>query len=168
MSHAYHSIILSFYPLVEAPTHAFYTLPVRLLLYRARGARVHLCSNRMSSALVCVERCVPARQTTTQEEHPTCIGGRDHPFPRMLGVSSTSAVNTASDPPIMRLIRHTMERCSGSYLALPNPTCIWHRAVFGGTGTWRWWRPWGTVVGLVGVSAVRPPWWSGWGDEERW
>ena len=66
---------------------------------------------------------------------PTCIGGRDQALPLMLGVSSTSAVKTASAPPIMRLIRHTIDRCSGSYLALPIPTWMWHRAVFGGTGT---------------------------------
>ncbi len=89
------------------------------------------------------------RAVRAQDGRHTCIGGRDHPFPRMLGVSSTSAVNTASDPPIMRLIRQTMERCSGSYLALPNPTCMWHRAVFGGTGTWRWWRRGGRLFGLV-------------------
>lgn len=66
----------------------------------------------------------------------TWIGGLDHVFSRMLGVSSTSAAKTASEPPIMRLIRHMMARCSGSYLALPEPTWMWQRAVLDGTGTY--------------------------------
>lgn len=72
----------------------------------------------------------------------TWIGGRDHAFSRMLGVSSTSAANTVSPPPIMRLMRQTMARCSGSYLALPDPTWMWQRAVLGGTGTFGGVYPW--------------------------
>lgn len=77
---------------------------------------------------------LPTRPARSPRQR-TWIGGRDHAFSRMLGVSSTSAEKTVSAPPIMRLIRHTIARCSGSYFALPDPTWMWQRAVLGGTGT---------------------------------